>query len=669
MNNATMSHLRSRVKGIEQLRRPRLLAFLVAAGLLFVGFFAFYAASRPVLLVDHKDARWIRLPEPFRLRSREPKPIPVYFHQQFSWKTSPLTAPPPTVHIISYGSVECMVNGKSVPVYIDDRFGDKHHAHIVLPVANLNVKNSIVFRIINANGPPALWTTSRIHELKTGAHWKVRCETGSWGLAVTLDKVLPPAWLRAWTPTLVLIKQYGSFIFILWGVFFASIFGWTIYLRNTVQLQTRTVVAIRILAYFAWLVMGCNNIFKIHFITGMDITDHYDYILYIWSMHHIPPPNAGFEFFQTPLFYLLAARMLDFLLNFVPMDKALFYLKIIPLLCGAFQIELSYRLVKLVYPKRYWLQVVGILWGGFLPMNLFSSQFVGNEPLMGLLGGLCIVVMAERIMKRTRLTHKDAVIIGLILGLAILAKVSAILLFVPILLFINVNGKVNIQTWSILTKQCLMPASIIFVTTSLVGGWYFIYCYMVSGSAIWSNWGDAGYQWWQDAGFRTIAYYTHFGSVFEHPLFASIHSVWDGLYATLFADGQMSGIAVPKAKPPWNYPWMQVTTWVSVLPAILIIAGTVSMFNSSDRSTQRVLQFCAVCLLTFLLAILYLSLIIPSYSSIKSTYALSCVPVMALLMAAGADLLALNSFVRRWIISGIILWSVFSYGAVFVFAA
>ena len=388
-------------------------------------------------------------------------------------------------------------------------------------------------------------------------------------------------------------------------------------------------------------------------------------------MQHIPPPDAGWQFFQTPLYYLISAQGLSFLASFMSVDAALPYLKVIPLLCGALQIELSYRLVKLVYPKRYRLQIMGIMFGGFLPMNLFISQFVGNEPLAGLLGGLCILIVAQKLRINLAPAKKEACFIGVILGLAILSKVSNILLVVPIFLLMNGTVKESLLVSRIMDRRYLVPAGIILTTAVLVCSWYFIYCYAVSGNAFWSGWdGSTERQWWQDAGFRTIAYYTHFGSVFVHPVFAGIHSFWDGIYATLFADGMMSGIADPKFIPPWNYPLMQITSWLSVIPAVLVICGLIFMFKAGDRSVQWVLQFCGACLVTFTLAILYMSLIVPTYSAVKSTYALACIPAMALLMAAGADYLSSTiSIVRNGIFAALILWCLLSYGTVFVIAS
>jgi hypothetical protein len=657
-----MSDIRDRPEGMKRSRRSPLPAVAAGVGLLLV-VIGFYAASRPVLLVDRGNARWIRMPEPFHLRVCKFPPVPVCFRQRIP-ATASASAVPSTLRFKSYGAAGCRINGIPVPVHVDAQFGDQHHGRVVVPPSVFSHGGTIVFRVVNAHGPSALWAASDRFDLRTGAQWETRRETGNWGPAVTLDKALLPAWLGELPSTWEVIRGHSGRLFMLWGLILLLIFGWAAYWGNTDARQARAVTAVRCLAYVAWAAMGWNNLFKIPFVTGMDVTAHYDFVLHIWSMHQIPLPADGWQFFQTPLFYLLSAGLLDLLVKVVSLPEALLYLKLFPLFCGALQIELAFRLVKTAYPKKYWLQVIGIVCGGFLPMNLFASQFVGNEPLMGLIGGYCIVFMSQKIMKGKPLTRENALGLGLFLGLAILAKVSAVLLFVPILLFINTGGKFESRMNGIRVGAHLKPAAILATVVALVAGWYFVYLYLVSGSVIWSGWdGSAHRQWWQDPGFRTIGHYTRFGSVFVQPAFAGIHSVWDGLYATLFSDGMMSGMADPGARPPWNHSWMQIATWLSVLPVWLV---ALSGLRSLAKNTPRVLGFCTACLLTFLAAIVYMSLIVPTYSSAKSTYALSCIPAMALLMAAGADLIGSNAFIRKGIVSILIVWGVLSYGAVFV---
>ena len=84
-------------------------------------------------------------------------------------------------------------------------------------------------------------------------------------------------------------------------------------------------------------------------------------------------------------------------------------------------------------PGKESLQVIGILLGGLLPMNLYMSQSLGNEPLVGCLTALLILLACQVFSGVRAATRETAILMGFILGLALLTKVTAILIVPPLL--------------------------------------------------------------------------------------------------------------------------------------------------------------------------------------------------------------------------------------------
>ncbi|MCK7475882.1 MAG: hypothetical protein MZV49_25695 [Rhodopseudomonas palustris] len=55
-------------------------------------------------------------------------------------------------------------------------------------------------------------------------------------------------------------------------------------------------------------------------------------------------------------------------------------LKLPPVICGMAQVQISVSRTQYAYPGREFPQIIGTIAGGLLPMNLYMSQSLGNEP-------------------------------------------------------------------------------------------------------------------------------------------------------------------------------------------------------------------------------------------------------------------------------------------------
>ena len=141
----------------------------------------------------------------------------------------------------------------------------------------------------------------------------------------------------------------------------------------------------------AWFVLAVNNFQKLPDYVGYDVQAHIDYVTFLLDRHEVPDASHGWQMFQVPLFYMLAAVADYGLTRFMPVATALFWLRWLTLACGIAQVEICFRAGRSVFPKRQDLRALTVLLGGLLPMNVYMSQTLGNEPLCGVLTALILL--------------------------------------------------------------------------------------------------------------------------------------------------------------------------------------------------------------------------------------------------------------------------------------
>jgi hypothetical protein len=173
-----------------------------------------------------------------------------------------------------------------------------------------------------------------------------------------------------------------------------------------------------------------------------------------------------------------------------------------------------------------------------------------------------------------------------------------------------------------------------------------------------------GILWWQDPGYRTWKQLLSFGESLIHPIYAGTNGLWDGLHSTMWLDGMLSGKA-GGTLPPWNLAPLLAGAWLGLLPLALILLGAGRAIVRAARGEIDGLAFCAVAICFGLTAVIWISLTVPTYSSIKATYLLGFLPCFGVLAASGYETLAGRTWLRLLLAGGIGCWAVFAYAAYF----
>jgi 4-amino-4-deoxy-L-arabinose transferase-like glycosyltransferase len=366
---------------------------------------------------------------------------------------------------------------------------------------------------------------------------------------------------------------------------------------------------------------------------GMDSSAHVEYIDFIIQNRSLPQAYEGWEGHQAPLYYLLCAglHVAWSLCGALASEHAY---RVVSLFCLIAQVEVVYRVMRTLFPGEVHNQCVGLILGSTVPMSVLVCQYVGNEPLAGLLGSLVLLLCLRSVRADAKVPNwHRLVLIGIALGGACLAKVTGALL-VPVVFASVLSASTGLK-WS----SRLVRAAVPLLTCACICGWWGARNLLAIGH-LWADPWDFTSKhlvWWQEPGYRTIADIAHFGSSIDRPICAVTAGLWDGLYAGWCCDSGLSGSVV---FPPWNY------TLMLMLPILYLPIGlscALGVVASVREEGVRVRACMLGASMLYAAAIMYSYASMPCYSSAKPTYALALTPIIAAFSVLGMRVLPRTS--------------------------
>jgi 4-amino-4-deoxy-L-arabinose transferase-like glycosyltransferase len=218
-----------------------------------------------------------------------------------------------------------------------------------------------------------------------------------------------------------------------------------------------------------WLILYCHNARILPALVGFDASHHLNYIKYLQEYHRLPCPPREMEMFHPPLYYILSAIALS-IFNLTTADpSAILLLRALTMLFGIAQFLLVFATLRLIFPDRHSLQLIGGGLAAFLPMQLYLSHYPTNETLAALLVSASLY-FALRMTKTSPATWKSYCVLGLSIGAAMLTKASAVLV-VPFIV-LALARQLVIERASI-TKWAGTLGSMLLIAT-LLCSWHYI---------------------------------------------------------------------------------------------------------------------------------------------------------------------------------------------------
>lgn len=641
-------------------RHPRLIVAGVLLLALMGGMRYLMMDPRISLLVNEGGAQWIRVPIAFQLPIHRSEKLSASFRSRLELAEIPDSA------ILTLRAM------KQADVFLDGRhlfatrggpekWRESHQIDLMPWLAKGG--HELRIDVVHGNGHPALLVYCKSLGILSGDTWEASNDGREWSPALPVDRISHLPISRQFPRSDQAIRS----LFPLFLSVFALFFFWSLRREDPSSPSWFGKVrfsagAVRWLLLGGWLFMAINNFWKIPLTVGMDYEGHTQYIFTIADHWRIPLATEGWQMFQPPLFHFFAAVLFQTFLPVFDPETVIRIIKLLPFLCGMAQIEICYRALRFAYPRSESHQVIGTLFGGLLPMNLYMSQSLGNEPLAGFLTGLIVLFVCRLLSGDLRSLRRVSILLGVTFGLALLTKITPVLVILPVLFYVGAEILKEREASGNGVKEVARFTLILTGVLFAVAGWYYLRNWTEMGRFFVGGWDSfRDIAWWQDPGYRTPKQLYVFGESLFYPVFSSLYGFWDSIYSTFWMDGFLSA----NYDTPWNFSFMLSSAWLSLLPSAAIIIGIVVAIRSNEGPV-RILLFSVTCVLIYLSAIFYLFLTVPILTSAKSTYALGLIPCFALLAAAGFEVLTRLRLLRAVVHGLFACWAFFAYASYFV---
>jgi hypothetical protein len=617
------------------------------------------------LLLPEGGAAWIRRPWAEGPAFRGDEYFAAAFRTRFEVAEVPARA---LLRVRSFRRVLVYLDGALIGSSPEDLERWKEPYSVDLAPWLAPGSHELVLSVVNTTGPPLVLAVCAELALRTGPGWETRGRRDpGWGPAVgadapqanTIGTQLPRADRALLERAPVLLPV------------FLLVAAWSLALSARgpawIRRVTPSASGVRWLVLGAWAVLAAHNVHALPYGVGFDVDGHLQYIEYVVRRGGIPLADQGWQMFQAPLYHLVSAPLyLGFRRLFGPIEAA-HALRVVPLLCGALQVELCHRILRRLHPRRQDLQALGTLLGGLLPINVYLSQNLSNEPLMALFASALILVALELLHDPgARWRPRTFALLGALLGLAALTKTSAVLLFPALALLVATAAFLRFGPREA-PRHAFTALALVIGPALLIAGWYYARNWWLLGSPFVGGWDDArGYVWWQEPGYRTLGHFTSFGAALRYPVYSAVHGFWDGFYSTLWLDGFTGSAVEFGSSPLWNLDFLLAGAWLALLPTAALLLGSAAILASPIRSARSGELFAWIWLVTLIAAMVLLALRIASFSTIKASYTLAALAGYAVVGARGFELLIRGRISRALVCGAMACWSLAVVAAYFV---
>jgi len=651
-------------------------AGIVLAGILVVRIITWRCANDPsVPFLSEQEGPWVVYALPPILEARQACSRWTRFRT-----TLALTAVPEStvVELGAFRRYELRINGEQVATGPGKNRSWKHvHRHVVTQALRIG-QNEIEVEVVNDRGPPALWLILRAgpHVLRTGEGWQACTEDGPWK-PVRLAAEPMQHQITDTSPTVVAAWRTVWPLQILWLVVALGVTaaGWWWSTRGlglpspgaidgAGRPRTRADVPLLVIALVLWLILCTNNLLRLPPVVGFDAPSHYEYLAFLMTHHRLPLATDGWEMYQPPLYYVVTACLMALgrWVGWTAADAAV--PRLVSMLCGLGQVVLVWLVLRLMFPESLRARAVGLLLAAALPMNLYMSHYPSNEVASVALVTGAIVLTLRIIRDRSAVWWRYAML-GAVLGLGMLAKHTALLAVVAILVVLAGHlRQYHERPWRVWPRT----VGIALAAMLLVAGWFGVRNWVHFRNPLVGNWDRAsGFAWWQDPGYQTAGYYLRFGRSFTRPFHSAMYSYADGIYSTVWGDGMCAGISNASFRPPWHYELMAVGYPLAVFPTILIGVGfLVAVVRWMRRPTAQWTVLMGHGVLVGL-AVFHMTLKLPYYGQAKGFYGLTAMACLCALGAMGFDRLARllgRAGALLWV--PLLVWAINVYASFFV---
>ena len=177
------------------------------------------------------------------------------------------------------------------------------------------------------------------------------------------------------------------------------------------------------LSMLVFVALGAALLARVPMGASPDEAAHWQYIQYLVANHALPvfkaemvPPQPGYEFHQPPLYYAVAAPGWAAL----PAGVQNYWARLVSLLCGAATLIFIWKSARLLFEDDRSIAIVATAFAALWPLHMGVSAGSNNDAMAGLWAAALFWCGARVLMRGA--TARDAVILGLLVGLGALTK-------------------------------------------------------------------------------------------------------------------------------------------------------------------------------------------------------------------------------------------------------
>ncbi len=291
-----------------------------------------------------------------------------------------------------------------------------------------------------------------------------------------------------------------------------------------------------------------NNAIRFRTGNGFDATQNFEYIRLLMDSWALPDPDAGWSTSHAPLFYYGSALLWR---GLAWLDAERLVLQVIPLavtLAGLAAIGAAVVLVHRIDPGDVRRTVLAAALLLFLPVQLYLSPMLGEELLVVMWSSLALLAAVPLLTppitghRSETLSLGRAAWVGLLAGLALLTKLSGVLVLVAIVGACAI-GAVRRRAWSPALARCAVVSGVAI----LVGGWFYLRAWWLFGYLYPQDLSVHAQMFEMPPGSRDLLDYLRFPlATFTDPQLLNpelLHSIWGSTYATVWFDGHRHFLA------------------------------------------------------------------------------------------------------------------------------
>src|SRR4051812_5219005 len=640
----------------------RVTLVVVLAGLA-AAVFACIARTDPAIpyLPRHRGAEWIVFPTAVDARAHDGASLDATFRREFIFSSKPAAA---RLRVCAMRRAEVRVNRGSIQLPQNRSW--KNVSEVDIADQLQRGANIVEARVFNHNGPPALWLVLSSDQLnvRTDEDWEASFAGSSWRHAALASAAKTPGRgnpVAEGERTFDAAKNIWPLWTLLIGIACGGVILWRASLRQFKSLFMDRVVLL--LVAVIWLFLFWNNTRLLPFHAGFDSKEHLKYIDYIQQHWSVPSPTEGFEMYQPPLYYFIAASILSLCKLSINDPGSVIVVRALGAFFGIAQWALVFLTLRLLLPART--ALIALLLAAFLPMHLYLMHYVTNELLTATLATLT-VYLCLRLLKNETPRAVPFLFVGLALGATMLTKSTGILLLPIVIASICIGRSYTRAPFAIWLRNL----GLLIAACLAVCGWYYARIWLKFGTPLLGNWNAiTGFTWWQDPGYHTAADYLRFGRSLITPLFSGFAGFADGIYSTLWGDGLSGGAS--SVNIAWNLSPMTAGYLLALLPAVLILLGiVVTAVRFLQKPTAELFLLLGLSVLVAF-GVIFMTLKVPSYAQAKAFYGLSALSPLCFFGAVGWEIVtnrwtrsrfvmdallvvwALNSLATFWIVPSV----------------